>query len=153
MLSCYPLQSSCWEWQFLRLWSGNFLSGWVLVNDHHAGAIQWLVQLTGLTFLACVCMYCCSLSRQSGPVLPSSTSLFLAVQPKWRLLPLVAAPSGPSDGSLGSAAQQTELNLVPWLQICTFNHSSWVDAMLIMWLFAPSGGSQHQPPALAQTQH
>eukprot|EP00891_Asterochloris_glomerata_P008361 jgi/Astpho2/8361/e_gw1.00122.122.1_t len=26
--------------------------------------------------------------------------------------------------------------------ICTFNHSSWVDAMLIMWLFAPSGVSK-----------
>ena len=47
----------------------------------------------------------------------------------------------------------TKLKLVPWLQICTFNHSSWVDAMLIMWLFAPSGESQHKAPALAPPQH
>ena len=67
-------------------------------------------------------------------------SLSPAVGVNWHLLPRVAVPSAPSDGSLGSAAQHPKLNLVPWLQICTFNHSSWVDAMLIMWLFAPSGG-------------
>ena len=28
------------------------------------------------------------------------------------------------------------------VQLCLFNHSSWVDAILMMWLFAPSGVSK-----------